>query len=324
LAFLGMGALACGFVAGLQMMPAGSAVSEASRAQNFDQGLGGSQVATDNRRWQLASLESVPFTLPAEGRPAVPARTEGVTLLVEEPATDSYMPPFDLYVPSFNSHFASLVGGSGLRPTIDTEEREALPQPAPNRDGHAAPRRAVAQLAPPPPLPSISPAKKQLRIAEAVELSPDTDAHTAIYDISAHRVYLPDGRQLEAHSGLGNRLDDVRYVSERGRGPTPPNVYDLSMREESFHGVRALRLNPIGSGTMYGRDGLLVHPYMLGPYGESNGCVSVDNYNAFLNAYLSGEVNRLVVVDHLTTPPPASMTAFRWIPEKIFAFFGHS
>src|SRR6266496_5132379 len=29
------------------------------------------------------------------------------------------------------------------------------------------------------------------------------------------------GAGLEAHSGLGNGLDDPRYVGEKGRGPTP-------------------------------------------------------------------------------------------------------
>jgi hypothetical protein len=127
----------------------------------------------------------------------------------------------------------------------------------------------------------------------------DADRHTAIYDIAAHTVYLPNGRALEAHSGLGSRLDDARYVSVRGRGPTPPNVYDLTLREQLFHGVRALRLNPVGDGEMFGRDGILAHSYMLGPSGESNGCVVFSNYTAFLQAYLSGEVDRLVVVDHL-------------------------
>jgi hypothetical protein len=48
---------------------------------------------------------------------------------------------------------------------------------------------------------------------------------------------------------------------------------------------------------------------MLGPNGQSNGCVSFSNYNAFLTAYLNGEVTRLVAVDHLADPPgpqPAS------------------
>ena len=34
------------------------------------------------------------------------------------------------------------------------------------------------------------------------------DRWTAVYDISAHIVYMPDGTQLEAHSGLGSVLDD--------------------------------------------------------------------------------------------------------------------
>ena len=122
------------------------------------------------------------------------------------------------------------------------------------------------------------------------------DHWTAVYDIGAHTVYMPDGRRLEAHSGLGERLDDPRYVSERNRGATPPHVYDLELRAQPFHGVQALRLNPIGGGGVYGRTGLLAHTYMLGPNGDSNGCVSFRNYNAFLQAFLNGEVKRLVVV----------------------------
>src|SRR5262249_11783964 len=34
------------------------------------------------------------------------------------------------------------------------------------------------------------------------------DRWTAVYDISARTVYMPDGTRLEAHSGLGDRLDD--------------------------------------------------------------------------------------------------------------------
>ena len=39
--------------------------------------------------------------------------------------------------------------------------------------------------------------------------SPPYDRSTAVYDISAHTVYLPDGSQLEAHSGLGSKLDGL-------------------------------------------------------------------------------------------------------------------
>jgi hypothetical protein len=131
--------------------------------------------------------------------------------------------------------------------------------------------------------------------------SPPTgyDKFTAIYDISARTVYLPDGTRLEAHSGLGDRLDDPRFVSERMRGPTPPHLYELTPREASFHGVQALRLNPVGGGDVFGRAGLLAHSYMLGPNGDSNGCVSFKDYAAFLRAYQSGQVRRLAVVARL-------------------------
>jgi hypothetical protein len=130
--------------------------------------------------------------------------------------------------------------------------------------------------------------------------SPRYDRMTAVYDISAHMVYMPDGTKLEAHSGLGSMLDDPRHVRERMRGPTPPHIYDLAMRESLFHGVAALRLKPVGGEeAIFGRSGLLAHTYMLGPNGDSNGCVSFKNYNAFLEAYKEQRVKRLVVVAHL-------------------------
>ncbi len=127
--------------------------------------------------------------------------------------------------------------------------------------------------------------------------SSDDDRLTAIYDISARTVYMPDGSKLEAHSGLGDKLDDPRYVNVRMHGATPPHIYDLKPRESLFHGVAALRLTPVGGeGAIYGRTGLLAHTYMLGPNGDSNGCVSFKDYNAFLKAYRNGDVKRLVVV----------------------------
>jgi len=125
---------------------------------------------------------------------------------------------------------------------------------------------------------------------------PNADRFTAVYDLSAHIVYMPDGTRLEAHSGLGDKMDDPRFVNERLFGATPPNTYELSIREASFHGVEALRLTPVGAGPLYGRAGLLAHPYMLGPNGDSNGCVSVKDYDAFLKAYKAGLIKRLVVV----------------------------
>ena len=47
---------------------------------------------------------------------------------------------------------------------------------------------------------------------------------------------------------------------------------------------------PVGDTSMYGRDGILAHPYMLGPNGQSFGCVSFKDYQAFLRAFKKGEV----------------------------------
>jgi hypothetical protein len=124
---------------------------------------------------------------------------------------------------------------------------------------------------------------------------------TALYDISARTVYMPDGTRLEAHSGLRELLDDVRYVDVRDRGPTPPQVYELKLREKLFHGVQALRMTPVGEGDLYGRSGLLAHSYLLGPNGDSNGCVSFKDYDVFLRAFQNGIVKRLVVVKTLAT-----------------------
>jgi hypothetical protein len=127
--------------------------------------------------------------------------------------------------------------------------------------------------------------------------TPRYDQSTAVYDISAKTVYLPDGTRLEAHSGLGSRLDDPRYVHVRMQGATPPHVYELTPREALFHGVPALRLTPIGGeDAIFGRSGLLAHTYMLGPNGDSNGCVSFKDYYAFLNAYRNQGIKRLAVV----------------------------
>jgi len=127
--------------------------------------------------------------------------------------------------------------------------------------------------------------------------SPPYDRSTAVYDISAHTVYLPDGSKLEAHSGLGSKLDDPSSAPIRMRGVTPPHIYELKPREALFHGVPALRLNPIGGeNAIYGREGLLAHTFMLGPNGDSNGCVSFRDYYAFLNAYRNMGIRKLAVL----------------------------
>jgi hypothetical protein len=198
-----------------------------------------------------------------------------------------------------------------------------LPPPAPSNSTHSPARheiaaapggRAASQVAAIAPLPPMLSAPKSSASQQAHNNAaslPDPDSRTAIYDIEAHTVYLPGGERLEAHSGIGPRMDDPKFAGQKNRGPTPPNVYDLTMREEIFHGVRAIRLNPIDDGKMFGRDGMLAHTYMLGPTGQSFGCVSFKDYPAFLRAFQKGEVARLVVVPHLGNAPAPALISRR-------------
>ena len=123
------------------------------------------------------------------------------------------------------------------------------------------------------------------------------DNETAVYDITAHAVYLPNGTVLEAHSGMGSLRDDPDHVSVHMTGATPPAVYSLKPREKDFHGVAALRMTPSDGSDIGGRSGLLVHSYMLGPNGDSNGCISVRDYDRFLKAYNEGQFTHIAVVN---------------------------
>jgi hypothetical protein len=123
------------------------------------------------------------------------------------------------------------------------------------------------------------------------------DNETAVYDITAHAVYLPNGTVLEAHSGMGSLRDDPEHVSVPNTGATPPATYSLKPREKDFHGVAALRMTPVEGSDIGGRSGLLVHSYMLGPNGDSNGCISVRDYDRFLKAYNDGQFTHIAVVN---------------------------
>ncbi|MGB9053302.1 MAG: DUF2778 domain-containing protein [Pseudolabrys sp.] len=195
-----------------------------------------------------------------------------------------------------------------LPPKRPAEWANNVPLPQPNPAKHELVRSLVGQTASPvaaatPPPASTSEKQIPPQVHDKSMSPLDPDNRAAVYDISARTVYLPNGEKLEAHSGLGDKIDDPQYVHVRMRGPTPPNVYDLTLREKLFHGVRAIRLNPVDDSKMFGRDGILAHSYMLGSNGQSNGCVSFKNYQKFLQAFLSGEVDRLVVVPNLGSEP---------------------
>ncbi len=125
----------------------------------------------------------------------------------------------------------------------------------------------------------------------------------AVYDISAGIVHMPNGEKLEAHSGRAHMRDDPRFVHIKNRGPTPPNVYSLRMREARFHGIEAIRMTPVGDAKMYGRDGFLTHTYLLRTRGDSSGCVVFEDYNRFLKAFKRGDVKTLIVVPRMAELP---------------------
>lgn len=126
----------------------------------------------------------------------------------------------------------------------------------------------------------------------------------AIYDVSSATVYLPDGTRLRAHSGIGKMRDNPRYDHVTMRGPTPSGIYRLTMREERFYGVEALRMTSIDGRNPENRIGLLTHTNLLRGQIGSHGCVAFQNYQPFLRAFKRGQINTLVVVPEL----PSSRT----------------
>lgn len=132
---------------------------------------------------------------------------------------------------------------------------------------------------------------------------PPRGSRIAVYDIAKSVVYMPNGDRLEAHSGRGPTRDRPEYANLAGRGPTPPNVYSLRMRESLFHGVEAIRMTPVGSGKMYGRNGILTHSYLRRVPGDSAGCIAFASYPEFLKAFKRGEVTKIIVVPSMGNLP---------------------
>lgn len=132
---------------------------------------------------------------------------------------------------------------------------------------------------------------------------PGRGSGIAVYDISGATVHMPDGTKLVAHSGIGHRMDDPKYAYERNRGPTPPNVYKLRMRESRFHGVEAIRMLPLDVAAMRGRAGILAHSRLLRNSIGSHGCVAFKDYDKFLNAFKRGEVTTMIVVPDMSELP---------------------
>ena len=197
---------------------------------------------------------------------------------------------------------------------IGSEERLARLEPPPIQIG--VPQEDNLEIVPPPgssPLVELQPSPREatppmvpapLPPSRPPELAPPInpptsyDQSTAVYDISAHTVYLPSGMRLEAHSGLGDRIDDPRFVDERDHGATPPGVYQLTLRESLFHGVQALRLNRSAAGSPSIASGCR-HPTRRARMAFER-LRALKTYDVFLRAFQSGEVKRLAVVAQWT------------------------
>ena len=191
------------------------------------------------------------------------------------------------------------------KPAAPTEVA-SLPPPM---EEDVTPEEAPAAAPAAPPATEQAAPKNELRYPAAGD-------KFAIYDIRAKKLYLPNGKKLEAHSGYGDKFDDIRHVRVKMLGPTPPNRYKLRMREALFHGTEAVRMTPVGDQPMYGRNGFLLHPYLLGERGDSNGCVSVRDYDTFLAAFKKGDVEELVVVEAMPGSSKPLNPLLSWLTGK--------
>jgi Protein of unknown function (DUF2778) len=273
----------------------------------------GSESAGD--RVRLASLEPQVGLFDASAK-AAPILTDTSAAACQNApfeerfaAFDDHPAPFDRFASaddcaSFDERFGLAM------PVLPSSPRLSPDQEVQNRPADAPPKATVSNV-------HVRLAQPRNEVPQSRKEVPplEEDGRTAIYDITARTMYLPSGRRLEAHSGFGDLMDNPRYVHVRMQGATPPNVYNLTLRERLFHGVRAIRLNPVDGSRMYGRAGILAHPYMLGANGQSNGCVSLSDYPEFLNAFLRGDVTRLVVVERLEGPP--GKFAAGQLPEQV-------
>ncbi|MDF2997668.1 MAG: hypothetical protein K0R27_3305 [Xanthobacteraceae bacterium] len=256
---------------------------------------------TEGRAWMFAA------PVVALARPSAGPETAASPATEETPDEEKVA---SVPLPVANPLAAEQGSGDDFTLKGPAEPMAVAPLPLKNPLGDRG--EAVAALPPPSPPQQPGPSPSDEPELNAELTLPGRGDRYAVYDIRAKTVYMPGGAKLEAHSGLGEMFDDPRHIKVKMRGPTPPNVYDLKMREALFHGVEALRMTPVDDAKMYGRDGILAHSYLLGPRGDSNGCVSFKEYDKFLAAYKRGEVTRIVVVEEMPNSSPAR-NLFSWL-----------
>jgi hypothetical protein len=129
----------------------------------------------------------------------------------------------DELLESFDERFGGAVVLSDTAPDGREEAADAGRQPSPDLREKATGQSGSSRAAQKPAVASAlaGAAKKPVRTADLSQdlSSLPADSHTAVYDIAARTVYMPGGRRLEAHSGLGALMDDPSSISAKGRGP---------------------------------------------------------------------------------------------------------
>ncbi|RUX90888.1 DUF2778 domain-containing protein [Mesorhizobium sp. M7D.F.Ca.US.004.01.2.1] len=285
--------------------------------QTAPQPTGFAQSETpDNSQLALALVESLPVDDEAFASP-LPIEESSADVAVspvetqqDQPGDAASLPDAltdDVPLPTRRPQF-----DAPQQPKVVQQQSKPVQQPKPARETvqQAQPTKPARQGRPAdggnvlayakPDTPSGGLGKAFRNLFNSPGSSSGASNGVAVYDISAGTVYMPDGSRLEAHSGIGPMADQPRYANQKNRGPTPPNTYNLSLRESRFHGVEALRLTPVDGRNKYNRDGLLAHTYLLrGRYAQSSGCVAFKDYARFLAAFKKGKIKRLVVVPRL-------------------------
>lgn len=272
----------------------------------------GQPTAIDDYAW--ISGETAAVTLASLDQrfaaPAISAAREAISPAVADAEIAEDDEEFGVPVPMQRPRIAAA-------PATEEPARAAVataaPEPRQAKSGNAGKSRSSAALAYANPNAGIEEDKSggifgRLFGKRNNSLLPGRGSKVAVYDIGAATVYMPNGEKLEAHSGLAHMKDNPRFVAEKNKGPTPPNLYRLKMREARFHGVEAIRLLPADGKKKFNRDGLLAHTYMYVRNGgkdksQSNGCVVFADYDKFLNAFKRGQIEHLIVVPHLKEVP---------------------
>jgi hypothetical protein len=206
----------------------------------YDSTLASAPHAYKSARLSTAPADDPEVTFEAKwARAMAPAQVSVVTLVPEHPpegANNVLSPPPPLLdVP----HSPAKSEKAHARATLNPDAAPAFPLPStlplplkapewstdfplprPHPSKHEIAGSPVDHAAPQVALSSSTERNGPQQVHNKSMSLPDPDSRTAIYDISARTVYLPSGEKLEAHSGLGDKLDDPRYVHVKMRGPT--------------------------------------------------------------------------------------------------------